>query len=142
MELRILNSPKRIVIFMVVVVVLAYLIIKCVDSDMQAAGLDVIDSSINRQLNELVAQVPALKGIDIFGKERIHIVSHNDGSTSGYFEYKAHRDGSDCQLRVCWFTDSVSCRIMKIESMSTYSQPEVLWTKPNEVPPAWTTRAR
>lgn len=127
MKFVVLNSPKRILVFTVIVLILSLSVIYFTDSSMNADGISGVEANVDKQLGELIAQVPSFKGLTIAGRTRIHYIKHSDLSLTGFFEYDAQKGGLEIQLHVNWVKDSTSCQISKIESLSTSSPPSVLW---------------
>ena len=90
-------------------------------------GLPAIESSIGQQLGKLVSQSPNLKGLEIGKQGTVRMVGDTP-PFEGEIQYQALLNGSPVDLSVYWVGDSNKSKITKIESHSTYSEPQILWT--------------
>jgi len=90
-------------------------------------GLPAIKSSVDQQLSNLVLHSTNLSGLEVGRKGRVRIIG-DAPPFKGDIQYQAELKGSSVLLVVYWAGDSNKCQITKIESHSTYSEPQVIWT--------------
>lgn len=124
-----LNTPKKTIAFACVVLVLVVSIFWFGGRIQDSFGLPAIQVSVDKQLNNLIRQSPELNGLSIGSKTRRYIVG-SAASARGYFIYDAQQSGSDIELRVDWKKDATNCLITKVESLSSYAEPKILWKQP------------
>ncbi len=90
-------------------------------------GVRFIELSVDNQLASLVSQSPALQGVLIGSKTRMH-VKGNSPPFKGEIDYRAKVNDTWVDLLVYWSGDSTNCNITTIKVARPYSVPEVLWT--------------
>jgi hypothetical protein len=109
-------------------VIISLTIVWLIKHSMDVQGLSVIESNVDKQLSSLISQSPNLKGLSVGSRTGARMVG--DGpSFTGRIEYQAELSGSSVGLLVYWEGDTNKCQITKIESHSTYSNPQILWER-------------
>jgi hypothetical protein len=121
-----LSSPRA--LFAGVILILALVIFWIADRSEKAAGIPSIQTDVSHQLTDIQLHSQALTNISIGAMSFTHALG-DPPSIKGYCVYDAKQNGSSIDLRVYWQTESTNCQIMKIESHSTYSEPQVLWER-------------
>ena len=89
-------------------------------------GLPAIESSVDRQLGNLVSQSPNLKGLVVGKKGRVRMVGDTP-PFKGEIQYQAQLNGLSVDLFVYWVGDSTNSQITKIESALNNAEPQTLW---------------
>jgi hypothetical protein len=107
-------------------IILALTIFWISDQSEKKAGIPAIKTNVSQQLADILTRSQSLKDISIGTLSFTHALG-DPPRIKGYFVYNAQQNGSSFDLRVYWQTDSTNCQITKIESRSTYSNPQVLW---------------
>ena len=89
-------------------------------------GLPAIESSVSKQLANLVSESPNLKGLIVGRQGRVRMVG-DAPPFKGEIQYQAQLNGSSVDLFVYWAGDSTNSQITKIESALNNAEPQILW---------------